>query len=1074
LFVVLGTVSSSPSYSATASMGGSVVDPAHAQVAGASVTVRNEATGAERRTETNELGFYLVPLIPPGSYEIQVSMPGFQTAVRTAISLRVDETLRIDITLALEGEVESIGVTDTSMRLETDNAALGQVIGRRQMTELPLNQRNFLAFALLAPGVTPPTYGSFSALQGGAVHISGGREQSNQFLLEGVDDNDPRLNQVSLAPPMEAIDQFKIQSANSSVDFGRLAAGQIDMVLKSGTNLVQGSLFGFARNRTLDARNYFDRPACQAGSIPGECSDKPALDRSQFGGSVGGPFVKDRAFYFVAYEGLRLHQGVTRQSTVPSLNQRLAVLDQVPVQERNPAGLATLALYPLPNVRSDDPTSNTYVASPLIHDATDQALVKLDHRLAANSTLSGHYALFNQRRIDPYEPTTTFTNLPGFGSHTPRRSQHVALSLTQAPNVHTVLETRFGWHAPRYETTHESQGQDFNAALGYPTIAANPLYLGHPSIAVPGFESIGEGLLVPGRTNADVFHAVHNVSIQPRSWAGRHLLRLGGSFRQVRQFRGAPLYARGLWNFFGNSSRSPLESLVRGSPSNLLAGHGDSAIDLKTWSYDLHFGDDIRIGRRFTLQAGVRYEFNRPPTNAGAPLTVPDFRLESAACTPKPACLLVPASSLGLPASTYRGDRNNFAPRLGLAWRPPGFDSLVVRAAYSISYDNASLSVMNSYSFNPPFFSLSVYPNRGVSTIQTIVEQQPLPALALVYRMDPAFHDGYVQQWNFNLQFALNEGMILETAYVGSKGSGLSGGTDPNQPSEGGGPRPFPQHGPIASIESRASSSYEALQVRLERRYRKGSSFLAAYTWAKSIDDASLYLGLAQAEPYMPQDSRSRSGERALSTFHTAQRLSVSYLQELPALEASSALARSLLGSWQVGLIGSFNSGQPFPITRQIDQSGTGPGPLGDQSDRPDVVADPTKAGPVPYHPDPACRLTKSQGGKAADKVKDPVSWFNPCAFAAPVGLRFGNSARNNVIGPGRAGIDFSLSKRFNLRPERYTLQLRVEAFNLLNTPQFDLPEPGFDSARFSAVSSSDSLGTSPPRQVQLGLRFQF
>jgi hypothetical protein len=1070
LLALLCAVSICPSYAATGSIGGAVLDPAQAQVAGANVLLRNEGTGAQRGTETNELGHYIVPLLPPGLYEIQVSKPGFQTAVRTAIILRVEEVLRIDITLALEGQATSVNVS----ALATDDTVLGQVIGRREMTDLPLNQRNFLAFALLAPGVTPPTYGSFSAKQGGAIHIGGGREQSNQFLLDGVDNNDPRLNQVSLAPPIEAIDQFKIQSANSSVEFGRVSAGQIDMVLKSGTNSVHGSLFGFVRNRHLDARNYFARPACRAGFLPGECSDKPSLDRKQFGGSLGGPLIKNRAFYFVTYEGLRLRQGVTRQSTVPSPSQRLSALAQVPVQERNPSGLATLELYPLPNVRPDDPSSNAYVASPLIHDVTDQVLAKLNYLLAPNSTLSGHYALFDQRRANPYEPSSSFTNLPGFASHTPRRSQHVALGLTQSPNAQTVLATRFGWHGPQYRTTHESQGQDLNAALGYPTIATNPLYLGHPSIAVAGFESIGEGIPVPGRTEADVFHAVHNTSIQPGAWAGRHLFRFGGSFRHARQFRGAPLYARGLWNFFGDSNRSPLESLVRGLPNNVLAGQGDSAVNLRAWSYDLHFSDDLRLGRRLTLQAGVRYEFNRPPTNEDAPFTVPDFRPESAACAPKPTCLLVPATSLGLPASTYRSDRNNFGPRVGLAWSPAKFDGLVMRAAYGIYYDNASFGLMNSYSFNPPFFSLLVYPNSGGSTIQTVVDQQPISALAAVYRVDPALYDAYVQQWNFNLQFALSDSLVLETAYVGSKGTGLTGTTEMNQPPEGGGPRPFPQHGPIASVESRASSSYQSMQIRLERRLRQGSSFLVAHTWAKSIDDASLYLGLAQAESYAPQDSRTRSGERALSTFHTAHRLSVIYLQELPPLAASSGWTRGLLGSWQIGLIGSINSGQPFPILRQLDQSGTGAGFLGDQSDRPDVVADPTRAGPVPNHPDPACRLTVSHGGKAADKVEDPASWFNPCAFAAPTGLRFGNSARNNVIGPGRANIDFSLSKRFLLGAERYSLQLRFEAFNLLNTPQFDLPEHRFDSARFAAVSSSDALGTSPPRQLQFGIRLEF
>ncbi len=295
---ILALLAAIPVYSATSTISGTVFDPAQMGVPGANVSIQNVDTGAERKTATNEAGDYFLPAVSPGNYRIQVTVQGFQTAIRD-VSLQVDETLRVDVNLALEGQKTSVDVGDRATVLETDTANLGQVIGRLEIAELPLNQRNFLAFALLAPGVSPPTYGSFTARQGGAINIDGGREQSNQFLLDGVDNSDPRLHQVSLAPPIEALDQFKVQSSNSPAEFGRMSGGQIDMVLKSGTNSLHGSLFEFVRNRNLDARNYFDLPACRPGSEATECADKPALDRSQFGGSLGGPLVRDRAFYFV-------------------------------------------------------------------------------------------------------------------------------------------------------------------------------------------------------------------------------------------------------------------------------------------------------------------------------------------------------------------------------------------------------------------------------------------------------------------------------------------------------------------------------------------------------------------------------------------------------------------------------------------------------------------------------------------------------------------------------------------------------------------------------------------------------
>jgi hypothetical protein len=321
---------------------------------------------------------------------------------------------------------------------------------------------------------------------------------------------------------------------------------------------------------------------------------------------------------------------------------------------------------------------------------------------------------------------------------------------------------------------------------------------------------------------------------------------------------------------------------------------------------------------------------------------------------------------------------------------------------------------------------------------------------------------------------------LADLGYVGTKGTELTGGRDLNQAEAGeANPRPYPQFGPILAVQSHASSSYNALQARLEKRSTRGQTWLAAYTWSKSLDNASSPVGSAQGESLVPQDSNDLRGERSLSTFHASHRFVLSFLQSLPSSQRLAQLSHSrltgyLLGDWQTGLIASFQSGHPFTVLRSIDQSGTGFGPAGDLRDRPDLIADPGKPGPVPNNPDPACQQTLSQGGKAADVVDDPASWFNPCAFAAPGTMRFGTEGRNSVIGPGLANIDFSLSKLVPLGREGHHLQLRFEFFNLFNHPIFDLPEIFFDSTRFAAVSSSNAFETSPPRQIQLAVKYVF
>ena len=896
-------------------------------------------------------------------------------------------------------------------------------------------------------------------------------------MLDGIDNNARITNSFSVLPSVEAIEEFKVQSSNSSAEFGRSGGAQINVVLKSGTNDWHGSLFEFVRNRQLDAKNFFDRPDCTTTSAPGSCGDIPRFDRNQFGGSVGGPIDRDGTFLFVAYEALHLRQATTRQAAVPSQVQRESAFNAVAPNQRNPAGEAILNLYPAANVGSDLIASNTFVASPSIRSTLNQLLFKVDHHAGNNDTIAGHYALSDQDRFSPYDLTQAYTNLPGYGTFSQNRGHNVRFTWTHTFRNRLINEARFGFNRSRSADLQESTGISRSQELGFPDISGNPIDWGFPNVSLARFDNIGEATARPQTATSNTFHYVDNLAWTPGWQGGRHQLKLGAEIRRTRAPGFANIFTRGQWSFFGSISGDPLVDLLRGTPELAITGTGDSAVEVFATSLNFYLQDDIRVSSRLILNLGLRYDFNSPPVDARDHLSVPDFSPNSMTCEPKPDCQFIQAGTNGVSRSTFSRDANNFAPRVGLAWQPFATNRLVVRTAYGIFYDINIMGPDALGALNPPFFRFTVFPNTGANNIQNIVEQPGFALPSVSFMFDPNFRDGYLQHWNINLQHELRRDLLVDAAYVGTKGTKLIGTRDINQPRPGNGPRPFPQFGTIGSFGSRNSSNYHSLQLRVEKRFHHGFTFLAAYTWSKSIDDTSTWLSEAAAEPGIPQDSFDLRAQRALSNFHANHRFVLSYLHELPFgtgkrwLEDGRVL-RHLFGNWQLGIITTLQSGRPFTVNRAIDQSLTGTELAA--SDRPDQIADPSQAGPVPNHPDPACHATVSQGGRAADVVADPASWFNPCAFAAPATPRFGNAGRNSVIGPSLKNIDVSLIKQIPLRRENHHLQLRFEFFNLPNHPNFDIPDRIFDSATFSAARSSNAFGNKPPRQIQLGLRYAF
>ena len=1034
----------------TGSIVGTVVDPSGHVVSDAAVEVRNQETNILRETRTTAAGDYSVPLLPPGIYQVTIAKSSFSREAHGGVQVDVNSTVRVDAALQIGALEQTIVVNDQPPSIDSDSSVLGHVVERRQIRDLPLNERNFISFTLLVPGAQLPPDGSQNSVYGATVAVNGAREQSNNFLLDGTDNNDSAINHYSMLPSVDAIREFQVQSSNSSAEFGRSGGAQINVVLNSGTNKLHGTAFDFFRNRHLDARNFFDA----AGDIP-------RYDRNQFGGTVGGPIKRDRTFFFLSYESLRLRQAITRGASVPSQVQLAAALNAVPPAQRDPAGLAVLRLYPAANVGTNLQTSNRFIGAPVLRDTTHQPLMKLDHEIGANDRLSAHYGLYDTDMLTPYDPFTAFTSLPGFGDYYQNRGQNLGLTYTHIFNGRLINELRPGFNRASGAIVQQSRGRDRSRELGFPEGSLNKRDFGYPNLVIAGYDSIGEPYNTPQSRHGSTFQVADTLAWNPQFAGGRHQLRFGADVRRVRLNFYLDGLSRGEWIFVGAFTGDPLQDLLRGLPVAAVTTFGATDTGIRSTSQNYFVQDDFHISPRFTLNAGLRYEYNSPPVDIRNRLSVPDFSSHSATCTPAPDCQFLIAGTGSIPRATYGSSPRNFAPRLGFAWRPLASERLVVRSAYGIFYDVGILNFNVAPRFNPPFFGARLFLNDGLRNIQSIVQVPPTGGQVNPSLISPDYHDGYLQQWNFDVQQEL-AGTVFDVAYVGSKGTHLLNTRNVNQPRPGGAP-PYPQFGPAQLYESEANSSYHSLQARAERRFRRGLMFLASYTWSKSLDDGSAIFASA-TEPALPQDSSNLRAERARSSFDAAHRFVLSSIYDLP-------FGGRIFGGWQASGVLSLQTGHAFTVNRGIDQSGTGTFVLS-HSDRPDQIADPYRAGPVAANSNPACHATQSQGGLAADKVGIPESWFNPCAFDAAAG-RFGSAGRNALTGPGFANLDFAVLKNFALR-ETDRVQLRLEAFNLLNHPNFDTPDRVYDSPNFGKVLSSNAYGLKPPRQLQIALKYIF
>jgi hypothetical protein len=1050
LFLMTAAIPPLQAQVTTSSILGHVYDPTGAVIVNASITVLDSHHSVIRKTVTDSTGAYVVVGLPPAQYSVSASAPNFTEMTQNDVTLEVDNLLRADFHLSVAGTQKVIEVAARVSQVQTESAEVGIVVSRQEIESLPLNRRDFLQLAMLSPGVAPPVEGSELSTRGSfSMHAGGGREEFNNFLLDGVDNNDPYVNRYGVEPPVDSIQEFKVVTNSYSAEYGRSAAGQVNVISRQGTNAFHGSAYEYLRNKVLDARNFFDG------------SDKPNLIRNQFGFSGGGPIVREKTFFFVATDFLRNRAGQSQLATVPTSDERagnLSALCQtgftngvcnpaptgsnvsavqivdpftgnpfpgniIPTNRISAIAQDILKLYPQPN-RSG--VAGNFLGNPILSENDTQGTFRVDHHLSQSRTLNFRYSFGAINLFEPYLGGTD--TVPGFGDYVTDRIQNATTQYQQFIGSRATNSVRVGYNRFSREILTQNNKVDVGKLWNVSWLNLPPIAFGYPTLNVTGFSSLGDNFALPIVRTTNTFQVGDSLSLD----RGPHLLKLGGEVRALQLNGILDLLNRGSLSFFGGISNSGISDLLLGLPNLGIQVKANNPLAMRTKSFDVYLEDDWRISRSLSLDLGVRYEYNTPaidPHNGMSTLNLQTGQV-------------VQVGTNGVSRSGISPDANNFAPRIGIAWTPA--ESWVVRSAYGIYYDAGMFVVNSAQYFNPPQFNLGVFfPSAaGLLTLDNPFPSSngfiPPPSLSV---LNPNLRTPYLQQWNLTVERSLQSWGTISASYVGSKGPKLIRAFDLNQPLPALGDlqarRPYHNLGNIFLIGSGANSSYNSLQLLYDKKMGSRFSLWFAYTYSKSIDDASAFLGI-QPDPNFPQNSHNLNAEHAASSFDMRHRLVAAYVVRLP---QGNLWTRHT----EVRGIATVQSGQPFTPVITFDNSNTGNTGGSAGSDRPNLLHNPLLSNPTPNE------------------------WFDTSAFAIAPPDTFGNAGRNILRGPSFTSFDLSLFRSFYLT-ERFRLSLEAQAFNLFNNVNFDLPQNFADNpTTFGKVFSSKA-----PRQIQLALRFSF
>jgi hypothetical protein len=1038
LMVVLSAVlGSNVLAQSTAVLKGTVTDATGAAVPHAKVVAKNQATGVEWNTESDNAGSYLVPSLPIGNYEVSVTVAGFQRAIMQNITLGAATTITQNVQLQVGQVDQKVIVMVETPVIDSSTITMGQVIDQKTTQEIPLNGRHFVDLSLLTPGtVTPPQNGFLTAPLRGqgsfAFNTAGQREDTINFLVNGVNLSDMVQNQITFQPTINTVAEFKIDNSTYSAQYGRNSGSIVNIATRSGTNDFHGEVFDFLRNSAMDARNFFNT----AGTV-----QQSPFKRNNFGAAAGGPIIKNRAHFFASYEGLRQRQGITTNSLV------LSPAQAAQAQANGDAAVKALAAL-IPGTNQTQGGLPFFVGSATAPVNIDQGTGDVDVELTDKDRLHGYVAIQQDLR---QEPTLQGNTLPGWGDTRASRRQIGTVSEDHIFGPILTNTVRVGYN--RIHITF-SPNQKLNSATFNINNGVNAA-IGLAQIDIGGgaLDFGGPAGFPQGRGDTS---AVLNDTL---SWLkGRHTFTFGGEIRRVYNNN----FSLDTTIFRFSSVTNFLNDTV--SSFNFA---GTSADRILSPAYDGFAEDSFKVKPNLTLQLGLRYGWYSTPSEAASRFTVFDAATTS----------LVQVGTNGI-GQAFHTNNKNFQPRLGVVWDPLKNQKTIVRAGYAILTDEPVTGIITGLNNNPPFSQPVTSTANGLKL--TNANSVAGPSGLAPAAIDPNFDNPYVQSYNLNVEEQLTPSTGLTIAYLGSKGTHLRIARNINQLELVGGAlvRPFPalsstspikpnvNLGNITEVTSGANSSYNALVVELNRRLSRGLQLISSYTFSKSIDNNSL-----NSQSTILQNSLDIANNRGLSDFNARHRFVVSGFYELP------FHGNRLVSGWEVGTIVQAQTGNPLNVTTGISNfTGTTALTAGGGL-RPDLLAPVTVTGnPAQWFSNPVVCTPFTQTG-----VSQPLCSATPnAAFALPLGTtsagdHFGNLGRNAFTGPGFVNTDLSLVKNTKIT-ERLNLQFRTEAFDVFNHPNFGNPNLNAQSSSFGKITTTrfptGDFGSA--RQLQISLKLQF
>jgi hypothetical protein len=1063
----------------TGNLVGNVKDSSGAVIPDARIQVRNEQTNETRNARSQEDGQFTVPNLPPGRYTISVQKEGFRRLHETGIALEVDRTVRVAAELQVGSLSETVEVTAQIPLLNTESATRGDVLLVKELDEMPLQGRDFTDLAFLVAGVSEKAQTG----QGTSpMSVNGSRAADTNFLIDGFTAREGQFGGVQVRPPLESMQEFKMQVSGFSAEFGRNAGGAMNMVLKSGGNRFHGSLFEFFRNDKLDARNFFS-------------ADKPPLRQNQFGATLAGPVLvprvyngRDRAFFMFSWESTRTSEQQTQLARVPSTLERGGDFSQtvdtvgkpvwlkdplvagacsaasqtacfpgnrIPASRFYPSSQKILSHYPLPNQGG----VNNLLAVGAARSLPDRFVGKFDTRISERDNVSFRVITTAQNSVSPFAGGSA---LGTFGNSLNEMDILVGLNYTRSFTPIVVNEFRVGLSRMRVSQTSLHSGHYWAGDFGIPGTTSDTALVGFPRFNVTGMATFGDQPAMPTGYSLNNYTWADTVT-----WVrSGHLVKFGADLVRSQVFGTYNQNVNGTLTFSGRWTTVPAADVLLGLPSNSSRQVGNVNHYLLNTSYAFFVQDDYKITPALTLNFGLRYEIPKPAGEKyghwanfipgidklilADDANIPN--LDQLVATAKLTGQVATAREYGLPRELVYTRYRDFAPRFGVAYRPFGSNRTVIRTGYGIYYgDDAKYTVRTSLGGTFPFaISQSFSTDASNPSVMTI--GNPFPALRLAqggvttanaYEL----HAGSpsVQNWNLTIERQLGANTALEAAYSGAKGTHLGRHYDINQPyrrpgllqPDGTYPRPIPALSTISTFMFQSDSSYNAGMLTLRKRSGGAFFYRINYTFGKSVDDASQLQGNSAGGYPQAQDARNLSLERGRSDFDNRHSVTGDFSWSLPFARIHRNLA---FQGWRLSGTSRIYTGKPFtPRVNTVDLNAG-------EANRPDRIANGSLDNPTPDR------------------------WYDVKAFpVVPRGAyRFGNSGRNVLDGPGKATVNLGLTRRFRIR-ETGDLNFRFEAFNVLNRTNFYLPVNFVDQNNAATITQAY-----PARVVQIGLKLAF